>query len=779
MASASDLPSLLDAAEAAGGSSLDLSLLSPPLRGALPAAVVARLGARLERLNAAGHSLSALPPGFCGAALPRLRTAFFLGNAFSAVPAALGGLPSLFMLSFKSQRPPAGANADAGADADADAGARAGAGAHAGGGEAGPGGLVEVPGESLAPSLGWLILTDNRIARLPSALGRLSALRKLMLAGNALEALPDEIAGCVSLELVRLSDNRLTAVPPALLRLPRLAWLALAGNPCCPALPPFGAGPGGGGGGGGGGASAFPRRLRAARLTLGRKLGEGASGAVHAAEMSAEDEGGGAGAADTRAVAVKLFKASSSDGRPEDELAAALALGPHEALVSALGWFRAEGAAADGALGLVMELAPGSLLGAPPSFASVTRDTFAPTAACGAVKALRVARAVAAALAHMHSQGLVHGDVYLHNVLATVEGEGACGTGPAPAAKATAAAVAEEAERTQVRLCDLGAAFFAPGPPNGALRRGLERLEARAFGCLLEDLLALGAAEEAADGAEAAAEQAAAAAEAAGGARDDDGARARVELLAGLFSEREMARGLVGHEVAAELAPGLFVANRRALEPPCAWLRSASVRADVVVTCAAELEREHAGLAVAAPFLRRAHFVGMVEADARLADATGADAARFGVTAEYSAALAVQLAEAADLAQGHLAEGRRVVVACKFGANRSASAALALLARHRGVPLAAGLELLRAARCKVYPNIETWPSLLAIERAALGRNSLSERELLSFHTWAPAPRRRAKAAAARATLRALARDCVVPDVAARPSLRECVTRLTS
>jgi hypothetical protein len=201
------LAALLDRADALGGAALDLGVLAgAPLRGELPAAVVARLGARLERLNCAGHAFSALPPAFCGAALPRLRTLFFLGNAFARAPPQLAGLPALFMLSLKSQRPP----------------------------------LEEVPEDCLAPSLGWLILTDNAIPRLPAALGALGNLRKLMLAGNRLEALPAAVGGLASLELARLSDNRLAEVPLALLRLPRLAWLALAGNPCCP--PPLGGG---------------------------------------------------------------------------------------------------------------------------------------------------------------------------------------------------------------------------------------------------------------------------------------------------------------------------------------------------------------------------------------------------------------------------------------------------------------------------------------------------------------------------------------------------------
>ena len=162
----------------------------------------------------------------------------------------------------------------------------------------------------------------------------------------------------------------------------------------------------------------------------------------------------------------------------------------------------------------------------------------------------------------------------------------------------------------------------------------------------------------------------------------------------------------------------------------------------------------------------------MEEADASQA---GADAhGPFGVPPDYSAALAAQLAEAADLAHAHWAAGRRVVVCCKFGYNRSASTVLALLARHRGEPLAAGLAQLRAARPKVYPNIETWPSLLAIEAAAGLSRSVSEAELLAHHSWAPGRRQREKSLA---LLRALSDECMAPDVAARPSFAALSARL--
>mmetsp|Transcript_58451 Transcript_58451/g.132357 ORF Transcript_58451/g.132357 Transcript_58451/m.132357 type:complete len:684 (+) Transcript_58451:73-2124(+) len=147
----------------------------------------------LRKLNAAHNSLASLPESFGN--LRELRVLFFLGCKFEEVPPLLGRLPKLFMLSFKANR------------------------------------LRRVLEGSLAPSVGWLILSDNAIAELPRSVGQLKGLRKLMLAGNQLVRLPEELTeGCKELELVRLADNKLAELPTKLLALPKLAWVALAHN---------------------------------------------------------------------------------------------------------------------------------------------------------------------------------------------------------------------------------------------------------------------------------------------------------------------------------------------------------------------------------------------------------------------------------------------------------------------------------------------------------------------------------------------------------------------
>jgi hypothetical protein len=417
--------------ELAAGAFAGVTELDLANRGlaSLPAALCAGLPG-LTKLNMAGNDLTALPSAF--ERLTSLRTAFFLGNGFTTVPEVLGRLPALFMLSFKSCQ------------------------------------LRDVPEASLAPSLGWLILTDNQLTALPASLGRLSHLRKLMLASNRLTTLPD-MSGCVALELVRLSDNRLDAVPPGLLALPRLAWVALAGNHLQPRhrdapldLPP---------------------RLAAAwpDVALGRQLGDGASGVVYEATLQGQVQ---------RAVAVKVYKPASSDGRVVDEVAAAIALAhegthQHPNLIQTHGFIQCD----DAAPALVMELLDPAmeLLGRTPSFTSVTRDVYPARERAFPLRyVVAVARSVAAAVAHMHARGLIHGDVYAHNILVD----------------AAEMPATTQSTGWRVKLADLGAAFFFhsesnPGSPDNTTAHLLKRVESRALGCLLEELIERCAAAEA------------------------------------------------------------------------------------------------------------------------------------------------------------------------------------------------------------------------------------------------------------------------------------------
>ena len=263
-----------------------------------------------------------------------------------------------------------------------------------------------------------------------------------MLAGNQLRELPDSLAQLHNLELLRIAANRLEHLPGWLLQLPRLAWLAFAGNPC----------------------SDHEEHLSLARhphppvpreqLALGELLGQGASGLIHRAEWQVLGQ-------TPRAMAVKLFKgAVTSDGLPHSEMAACLAAEPHANLTRVVGPLRQETGQPDG---LLLELIEPryQVLAGPPSLASCTRDVYAPERRFRADEALLIARGVASAVAQLHRSGILHGDLYAHNLL--VDATGDC------------------------LLSDFGAAsFFAPHSTEGL---ALQRLEVRAFGCLLEELL--------------------------------------------------------------------------------------------------------------------------------------------------------------------------------------------------------------------------------------------------------------------------------------------------
>ena len=354
----------------------------------------------LEVLNLSGNQLSTLPHEL--PRLRRLKVIFCSDNPFTHLPEVLGDCAALQVAGFKANR------------------------------------IAEVPGAALPRALRWLILTDNAITRLPPELGQRPALQKLMLAGNQLRDLPPSMADAQRLELLRLAANQFTRLPDWLTALPRLSWLALAGNPLewhRPAPAPLGGVPW--------------KQLRVEAL-----LGEGASGHVYRVQQSDSAE----------ATALKLFKgAITSDGLPEHEWAACLVAGQHPALCTP----HAELAGhPQGTRGLLLPLIPPSHtnLGGPPSLDSCTRDVYPPGLRIPATTLLRVAHGIADAVAHLHQRGVLHGDLYAHNILWNPV------TGDA-------------------LLSDFGAATVLP-LEQPTLCHALQALEVRAFGCLLEELLA-------------------------------------------------------------------------------------------------------------------------------------------------------------------------------------------------------------------------------------------------------------------------------------------------
>ncbi len=353
----------------------------------------------LEVLNLSGNQLSSLPHDLTR--LKKLKVIFCSDNPFSQLPEVLGDCESLQVVGFKACR------------------------------------IADVPGTALPPALRWLILTDNAVATLPAELGQRPALQKLMLAGNRLSELPCGLADARGLELVRLAANHFTQLPGWLTELPRLSWLALAGNPLGWHRSP---------------SVALPA-LSWQQLRLDGLLGEGASGHIYKVYRHGSGE----------VSALKLFKgAVTSDGLPEHELAACLAAGQHPALCTPTGELVAH---PDGMRGLLLPLiAPNYInLAGPPSLDSCTRDVYPDNLRLPLPSLLRLAQGIGGAVAHLHAQGVMHGDLYAHNILWNPDSGDAL-------------------------LSDFGAASLLP-TDQSALANALKALEVRAFGCLLEELV--------------------------------------------------------------------------------------------------------------------------------------------------------------------------------------------------------------------------------------------------------------------------------------------------
>jgi hypothetical protein len=351
----------------------------------------------LEVLDLSGNALTELPDDL--GRLKALRILFCSGNRFTRLPPGLGDCAALSQIGFRGNR------------------------------------IDDLPAESLPPAVRWLTLTDNRLTALPDALGQRPMLQKLMLSGNRLTGLPASLAGADRLELLRLAANRFETLPGWLTALPALAWLAWAGNPLDRHV-----------------TASTEAPVDWSTLRPGALLGEGASGLVHAAQWTAPDGG-------SRPVALKLFKgAMTSDGLPEREMAACLAAGQHPRLTGALGRLASH---PEGVDGLLMPLLPAHwrVLAGPPSRESCSRDVYDPTLRLDLDVALRIARQVGEAAAHLHARGMTHGDLYAHNVL--WDGDGG-----------------------QAVLSDFGAASFLPRGGGG-----FERLEVLAWGRLLGELL--------------------------------------------------------------------------------------------------------------------------------------------------------------------------------------------------------------------------------------------------------------------------------------------------
>lgn len=343
----------------------------------------------LEILDLSNNALSSIPEDIYK--LKKLKILFLSFNNFTEVPSALAKCENLYMVGFKSNQ------------------------------------IETFEEESLPETVSWLILTDNKIKKLPQSIGNLTKLQKCALAGNELTSLPQSMSKCVNLELLRLSANKLQEIPAWLTTLPKLSWFAFSGNPCTKNI------------------SCDIDEIEYEQLELQECLGEGASGVIHKVYLKMHDT----------YAALKLFKGSvTSDGYAQDEMDAYLAVGEHENLIKVLAKIKSKER-----LGLVLELISDEYqsLGNPPNFDTCTRDTFQQDSfPIDTVYA--IAKSIHSVALHMHEKGLMHGDLYAHNILFNND--------------------------NKCYLGDFGAASFYD-----INHKNFEKIEVRAFGCLLDDML--------------------------------------------------------------------------------------------------------------------------------------------------------------------------------------------------------------------------------------------------------------------------------------------------
>ena len=331
----------------------------------------------------------------------KLKILFLSNNNFTAFPAVVAECPNLSMIGIRNNQ-------------------------------------INMVAENALPlSTRWLILTDNEITKLPTSMGDLSLLQKCMLSGNRLTSLPESMSKCHNLELLRIAVNHFTSLPSFLLALPKLSWLAYSGNPFCEKHPDC---------------NTPLKEIDWEDLEVQEVLGEGASGLIFKALYEGEK------------VAIKVFKGEiTSDGLPEEEMDINISMGQHDHLVDVLARVTNH---PEGKDVLMLELIPPHFfnLGLPPTLETCSRDVYPKGFSLSLSHTLKILQGIADASTHMHARGIMHGDLYAHNIMIDAEANSILG--------------------------DFGGASFFE-PKEVEIHNGLERLEVRAFGCLMEELLAL------------------------------------------------------------------------------------------------------------------------------------------------------------------------------------------------------------------------------------------------------------------------------------------------
>lgn len=290
---------------------------------------------------------------------------------------------------------------------------------------------------SLPLSTRWLILTDNEIETIPESIGDLKLLQKCMFSGNQISFLPNSLSKCTNLELLRISANKLNSFPTFLLSLPKLSWLAYSGNPFCEKHPNI---------------EGKLKSVSWEELEVKELLGEGASGNIFKAINQGKE------------VAIKVFKGEmTSDGLPQEEMDINISMGAHKNLIDVLAQVSNH---PEGKDVLMLELITSqfSNLGLPPTFESCSRDVYPEGFTISTQSAVKILQGMACVGEHMHECDIMHGDFYAHNIMID--------------------------DNDNCILGDFGGASYY-APEDIEIHNDLERLEVRAFGCLVEEMLFL------------------------------------------------------------------------------------------------------------------------------------------------------------------------------------------------------------------------------------------------------------------------------------------------
>lgn len=338
----------------------DASIKKLTVRGlsVFPEEILA-LAADIEILDLSYGALDKLPASF--ARLRQLKIVFLSHNNFTALPEILGSCPELIMIGAKSCR------------------------------------ISSINPLALPVSLQALILTDNNLETLPASIASLKNLKKLTLTGNQLQDLPRELLACQQLELIRIAANQFSVLPDWLMQLPRLAWYSDAGNPGSSELSSF--------------ANRHPR-ISWSDITIHETLGESSKNIVYRGTLHTTQQ----------EVAVKLYGNDiTADGYSRDDIQASIAAGSHEHIITSIGELQHT---PDDKPGLVMQRIPEEFksLAYPPDFQTLTRDIYTPGRTYPLSFIVKLLKGTITATRHLHSRGIMHGDLYAHNILVNNSG---------------------------------------------------------------------------------------------------------------------------------------------------------------------------------------------------------------------------------------------------------------------------------------------------------------------------------------------------------------------